>query len=451
MMRHSPRRHSVRDRGTILIIAMIVLFAIAALVLTLGRSARTEALTAANARSSAEADAVERGAEQYAMATLASYATDLQDLNDDYFTSIQVGNGYFWIIRPNYNDDNISTYGLLDESAKLNLNSVTDDQLSYLPFMSSDLSGDIESWRGDTGTDGSSVSGLDESGVTKGQPFETVDEMRLLPSVTADLLYGSPSGTSAAGGTGTGTSNSNANSSASSGSDWYEQHGIFDYFTVWSTSSTTAADGTARVTIDPSDASDLNDLLNSKLGVGPVTLRGPEDIFQLATSLGLTEDQFAQIEDYVSTGVAAAASGTTLPPPTGLINPNFAAPETLSALGLSDDDVQQLISARANGAASYPNSLAWVYDTLGADAIGLGRYLTARGAQYSADIIATSGDGRSFKRVRVVIDTSATPIKIVYRRDITDRGWPLDAQLLSDLRSGKYKASHPSAVGGLTQ
>jgi hypothetical protein len=72
--------------------------------------------------------------------------------------------------------------------------------------------------------------------------------------------------------------------------------------------------------------------------------------------------------------------------------------------------------------------------------VGLGNQITGRGGQYSADIVAVSGDGRAFKRVRIVADatgggTTATP-RILYRRDLTDQGWPLDRAILESLRGG---------------
>jgi hypothetical protein len=85
-------------------------------------------------------------------------------------------------------------------------------------------------------------------------------------------------------------------------------------------------------------------------------------------------------------------------------------------------------------------SLAWVYDALGAKAIGIGSQITTRNYQYSADIVATSGNGRAFKRVRIVVDTRNGTPSIIYRRDITDRGWPMDPQILASLRAGNAMA-----------
>jgi hypothetical protein len=62
---------------------------------------------------------------------------------------------------------------------------------------------------------------------------------------------------------------------------------------------------------------------------------------------------------------------------------------------------------------------------------------------YSADIVAVSGDGRAFKRARVVIDGSTTPAKIIYRKDLTALGWPLPPEIHDDMRSG-----HPPRDAG---
>jgi hypothetical protein len=63
--------------------------------------------------------------------------------------------------------------------------------------------------------------------------------------------------------------------------------------------------------------------------------------------------------------------------------------------------------------------------------------LSGTSYQYSADIVAVSGDGRAFKRVRIVVDCQAAPSKIVYRRDLTNLGWPLPLETRTQLRSGQ--------------
>jgi hypothetical protein len=82
-------------------------------------------------------------------------------------------------------------------------------------------------------------------------------------------------------------------------------------------------------------------------------------------------------------------------------------------------------------------SIAWVFTVLGPKAAGLARLITVTSNQYSADIVAVSGDGRGFKRVLIVVDSTQIPAKVVYRKDLTSLGWPLDPAIRRQLRSGQ--------------
>ena len=72
---------------------------------------------------------------------------------------------------------------------------------------------------------------------------------------------------------------------------------------------------------------------------------------------------------------------------------------------------------------------------------GWGAMVTGSSTVYSADIVTVSQDGRAFKRVKVVVDASSGTPQIVYRRDLSDAGWPLDPSVLASLRSGNGPAS----------
>jgi len=75
----------------------------------------------------------------------------------------------------------------------------------------------------------------------------------------------------------------------------------------------------------------------------------------------------------------------------------------------------------------------------------LGDRITGKSFQYSADIVAVSGNGRAYKRCRIVVNASGTTPQIVYRRDLTDRGWPMDPEILASLRSGQGQQSWAGA------
>jgi DNA uptake protein ComE-like DNA-binding protein len=121
---------------------------------------------------------------------------------------------------------------------------------------------------------------------------------------------------------------------------------------------------------------------------------------------------------------------------TGLVNINTASEAVLMALpGMSQSYADDIISQRQ--AEDQPTT-AWISNVIPtSEARALTAYITATSYQYSADIVAVSGDGRSFKRVRVVLDCTNVPAKIVYRKDMTSLGWPLPADLRDALRHGQ--------------
>ena len=61
----------VRRRGTVLIAAMIIIFALVGMVIVMGQSARVEATASANVVAASEATVIARGAEQYVLGMLA--------------------------------------------------------------------------------------------------------------------------------------------------------------------------------------------------------------------------------------------------------------------------------------------------------------------------------------------------------------------------------------------
>ena len=407
-----------RARGSVLIVAMVVLFALAGLVLTLNRSARVDLALSANTQASHDADLIARGAEQYVLAILTDYRDSLDDMLETDFTNVPLGGGTFSIVKPNYDDGSLPAWGLMDESTKLNLNSATVDQLRILPGMTDELSAGIVDWRDvdddvtASGSESANYLGQADGYRAKNANFEAVEELMLIKGMTPELLYGPPSMTGIVVG------------------DYYQQHGLADFFTVWSREANTAADGTARVNIN-TQRTETRNLLRDKINearageiVNRVGVSPAGDVFDYAFRGGITYDELRLIDDYITDAFPNT-------PVQGRINVNTAPREVLLTLNISESDVDALLARRTSEVQANPGSRAWVYDVLKEKSRGLGRRITGRGRQYSADIIASSRNGRAFKRVRIVVDTTPTTLRIVYRRDITDRGRPavLDAQV----------------------
>ncbi len=462
-------------RGMVIIVTMLVVFTITSLVIVLCSTMRVESMSSANLASSMQAASIERGAEQYVLALLAEQKDQLSTMDVQNFAQVQVGDGYFYLLRPNYGDQNLPLFGLTEENAKLNINSASYNSLMKLPNMTDAVASAILDWRG-----GSSGGGGGQDGYyaglqyrSKKLPFETVEEMLLVQGASRVILYGTGEGTPLGS-----ASNEGAGGAGDQGSlDLAAKHGIYDLLTVYSSetgggggaSATGSAGGASagggtgggqKVNIsDRNSRSALQTLLENKLGdktraAAIISSMGREtfsDVFDFYFAMKLKPDEFAAIYDSITatanTGGAPApapggAAGGASAAVKGRINVNTAPRDVLFCIdGLEASDVDALISARQNNDAS-STSVAWIADVLGQKkSHGMAAKVTGTSYQYSADILAVSGNGRAFKRVRIVVDTSQTTPQIIYRRDMTDRGWPMDPQILSSLRTGKQLGS----------
>lgn len=439
--RHILRR---RHRGTVLVAAMIIIFALVAMVLVMGQSARVEAMASANQAAGAEAAVIARGAEQYVLGLLSESTDPPEMLDERYFAAVELGTGYFWLLRPDYDDTTLPEFGLVDESSKLDLNRVTRDGLLNMPGMTEELASAIIDWRDEDDTPETAGAESDtylarSSYEAKNGPFEMVEEMLLLNTMTRELLYGPDR-----------TQETAATIGGTFATELYQRIGFFDFFTVWGAEAMLDPDDEARVNVNGQENRQaLQELLEEKFGasrgqqilntIGEGTVRG---IIDFAVRAGLTEEEFETIEDYII-AQPVAQQGQNPPAQPLRVNLNYAPREVLLALeNLTENDIDLLIARRPGPGAAKPTSLSWVLDVFGdrqanrEKLADLSNQVTGRGAYYSADIVAVAGNGRAFKRVRIVVDCTTTNPRIVYRRDLTDRGWPLDPNIRTSLRHG---------------
>lgn len=456
-----------RRRGTVLVTATWVVIILTGLLLVFARSMRVELIAASNRLASEQAAAVERGAEQYVLSLVDGTAGDPSAILSAPAEQMQVGGGYFWIIRPT--DDELSyDFGIADESGKLNLNTATAEELVKLPGMSLEVADAIIDWRD---TDEQVTNSGAESNyyisngryTAKNAGFETIEELRLVKDVNAGLLYGYDlnrdgvisEAEEALGGEATSVNAANAGA-----------RGILPYLTVYSsetgsggaaggttggaTGGTTGGTGTttsSKINVNDQNANNqIRSLFRSAFGES----RGDElagqaaraqrpfaNIFDFAVKSGLEPDEFEQIADQITHTNARTRRG--------LVNVNTASRAVLESLPLMEGgDADALISARGG------SGIGWVYGALDPEkAVAIGSRITATSYQYSADIVAISGDGRAFKRVRIVVDGRQTPARVVYRKDLTALGWPLPEELRASLRGSGRQSSPNNYSGGM--
>jgi len=452
--RIESRRRPLGRQGTVLIIVLWIATGLVSTALLFANSMMLEYRAAENVIGALEAAHAIEGARRYVSYVLANLETpglmpDIQTYEAD---GVQVGDAQFWLLgRPNDDTRNRTTkpvFGLADEASKLNLNStsVTREMLEMLPCMTAELAGAIIDWRdsdSDLSSDGAESQNyllLTPPYECKNSNFETAEELRLLVGGEMSALYGEDANLN-------GVLDPNEDDSdealPTDNRDSRLDPGVLEYVTVFSREPNMQSDGSKRINIrGTSSQEQLTQLLQDKLGesraqeiqqaVG-TDLPNINSLLQYFIRSQMTEDEFAQVAD------ALCVSDDEYT--TGLVNVNSAGVEVLACLpGIGSDLAGQLVSYRQGKTIDELKTVAWVSKALNEEAaIQAGPYLTTRTYQYSVDVAAVGRAGRGFRRVWFVFDTSGSKPTVVYRRDRTRLGWPLGAEIRSELTTTEEK------------
>jgi len=436
-------------KGTILIVTIWITFVLAGMVLVLARAMRVEAICSSNEVSSLQADAVEEGAIQYVLARVDSLQGQTPAEANTPCEAVRIGQGAFWIIRPNYDDDRAYAYGIVDEASKLNLNTASLTMLSNLPDMTDELAPAIVDWRTDANkppTPGGAKSQyyllLSDPYQCKSAPLETVEELFLIKGATAEIIFGEDTNRN-------GVLDTNEDdgdvSDPPDNRDGQLNRGLYPFVTVYSAEPNADANGQART--------DVTTGFQSRAALRNwLTQKGISSSMAQAIIDGLPPGKppFRNLLDFYNstkttlTATESQTIGDSLRQHTlkGLINVNTAPADVLLCLGLDNTDVSALLAKRAQAGTDL-TTLAWVADALKSNLtppkiLAFGGLITTRSYQFSADIVSVAGDGRAFKRCRIVVDAQDpnSPPKVIYRQDLTQLGWPLLPDILTKLRAG---------------
>jgi type II secretory pathway component PulK len=442
-MRSRPLPFAPRRGGTILIVTIWIVMVMVAMVLLLAQVMHVEMFCSANEQSSLQAQAVEQGAIQHVLSCVDSLKGQVPTESETPCQAVQVGAGAFWIIHPDFRDDVSLAYGITDEASKLNLNSATPAMLAKLPNMTDEIAACVADWRdadlnaSSAGAESEYYASLPNPYRCKNAPLETVEELFLVKGVTKELLFGEDINRN-------GALDENENDADASeppdNRDGRLDRGVAPLVTVYSQEENRDANGARRVNVSTGRGQALSELIVKALPVGRANevltrardegrIRPFSSVLDFYVRTGLKTDEFALLADRMTTSQAATLQG--------LVNVTTAPRQVLACLpGLDENDAAALVHARAPGAMNLDN-IAWVAGVLPASKLAaIGNYITARTCRFSADIVSVAADGRAFRRCRIVVDASSSPPKVIYRQDLTHLGWPLDAAILSALRSG---------------
>ena len=431
------------NKGTVLIVTIWVVLVLAGLALVFARSMRVAAIVAANHVASLEAECIAAGVSRYIMSQLIANAAEETGvlMDSEPYEAMQVGEGYFWVLRSNLEDDEEFDYGLTDEAGKINLNSASLEMLLRLPGMTTELAASIIDWR-DQDSEISPGGAENEYYLLQPEPyncknsaFETVDEILLVKGASEELLYGEDTNLN---GILDDQENDGDSSDPPDNRNGRLEPGFYDYVTVYSVEANVDGKGDQRININDAAAREklqnaLQELFKEERAL-EIMNRIPtrpsfENVLDFYFATGLKFEEFERIAEQLTT-----SDQETQP---GLVNVNTASKEVLLCLpGLEEKDADAMLSYRDSN--EQLDSVAWVTKVLDRQkATAIGSYITARSFQYSADIVCLSGNGRAYKRYKAVFDMREGAPRIVYWKSLTHSGWPLDREIVTALRKGQ--------------
>jgi type II secretory pathway component PulK len=440
--------HSRVEEGSLLIIVLWIAFGLVALTLYFAHSMSLELRASDNRVAATEAGQAIDGAARYLSNILGTvaYPGMMPHATELHCEAVPVGEAKFWLIGRETNDwvTSISrpAFGLVDEASKINLNVpwLTADMIQYLPGMTPQIAAAIMDWRDSdstVSTDGAedeTYGRLTTPYKTKNAAFESVEELRLVSGMTAEILYGEDANLN-------GILDANENDADSSAPndnrDGRLDPGLMEYFTVYSREPASGTNVNTRQnvqallqdTLGQSRATEIMQQLfpsrPPRPGV-PNLVQPAGSVLEFYLRSGMTEDEFVQVAD----SVTAATNRFTV----GLVNVNTAKEPVLECIpGIGMDYAAQMISYRESNPSKLA-TVAWVADAIGeTNAVIAGPYITTHSYQYTADIAAVGHHNRGYQRVRFVFDTSEGAPKVIHRQDLTHLGWALGKDTRTEL------------------
>lgn len=449
-------------RGAAYIIALLVTTVLATMTLVFAREMRVQTDAAANRVSQTQARWIALGALEAVRGDLAQViatgeAPHLYLVNP---SGSAMGDGLFWIIRPHPDDDTKTGFGIQGEGGKINLDAFAGIDFLELNNVDENLAASIIDWqdRNPRITPGGAESAYYLSRDTpyeiKDRDLETVGELMYVKGMTKDILFGEDTNRNYR--LDPNEDDGNANPPNDNG-DGKLDRGLIDLVTVYSRDPGLNDVGEQKLTIDTKQSlqehNALKNYLISQLG----EKRGTEiaqasfaftgtagqnqtytSTLQFFTVTKSTDAEFELVHDRIK----RLDNENTLE---GLIDVYEATETVLATLpGLDPGDARSIINSRPERKYDEPpRNISWVIDVLGEQkAIPAARYMTHRSLQTTVDIVAVSGDGRGFCRLRVVLDCApvlqgqaSLPV-IRHVEDLTSYGWPLDEEIRQMLRRG---------------
>lgn len=211
------------------------------------------------------------------------------------FKNVGIPGGSFSLLRDGYELQPLDWYGVNDESAKLNVNTATREQLMRLPHMTPPVAAAILDWRDDNeqpepdGIERGHYESMPHPYTIRNGPLRSIRELLLVRGVTPELFYGEDTN-------GNGRLDANENDGPASdppdNADGRLDRGWYAYLTVASLEKNTNSLGQKRVNIKSADAGTLTQRLRLEnwAAESVVRYRGQNEFKHLADLLKANRD-----------------------------------------------------------------------------------------------------------------------------------------------------------------
>jgi len=380
----STRRASRHENAIALIIVLAVMTLLSIMVMAFGQSMRTELKVASSYGDRLKALELAKSGVQRAIADLLADTTEYDDTQDAFYDSeteykeVELGEGTYSLLNIRYEQDEEVSFGLIDEGAKLNLNTATQEMLVKLleqfpatQDLAESLAGAIVDWRDQDeedspqGAESAYYESLTPGYYCKSAAFETVEELLLVADFDEEMLYGEDT----------------------------NRNGVLD---------PNEKDG---------DENPPNDNGDDKLD------RGLIDFVTVYTKPPTSQEQ-----EGGAGGSPGPQASNTIP-----VNINVAPLEVIKTLpGVDEDLAHKIDDYRATTAESLENK-TWLRAVDGVTAqvySQLESYVATRSDQFTVQAIGKLAGKPVFRRIVTVLDRSGGQVQILYWRELTHLGPP---------------------------
>lgn len=426
--------------GVVLIAVLFVLIVVSITALSLAREVRVELEVSARSADQVQARALLDSAIERVIAELALDDVDGDTLFESWrdgetiFAGIELGAGRYWVFfgEPDPGDGRELRYGARDESAKLNLNVATEEQLLALPVVDEAIVDCLLDWRDsddearEEGAERDYYQTLSPGYRPKDGPFERMEELLLVRNIDEGVLYGEDRNLN---GLLDPCEDDGDRSYPPDDADGELDRGLVDYLTLVSAEANTTLDGRARLEVGSAQPEEIRQrLFEAGLAAGVTDQvverlgrRRVESVADLLELPTVNEEELAILADELTT-----SSEALLP---GRVNVNTAPREVLLALGGLEVDAVEAILSRRQAPDEDFSSPAWLLRVMPREQLrAIFDSVTTRSFQHSFQVAVLLGDRGVTRRAEVLVDRTSAPPRVLARRDLTALGFPLPDQ-----------------------